>query len=76
MTLVPGTEDDGFWYEAEIDKLVVPRSGFIMFNAQWVHWPIFPTSRDAYQAAKAGDRTAQRLLKETYERYIVCKLTS
>ena len=75
MTPVPGAEDDGFWYEEEIDKLVTPRAGFIVFNAQWTHWSIFPTSRDAYAAAKNGDRTAQRLLKESYERYIVTKLT-
>lgn len=75
MTPVPVAEDDGFWYEEELGKLAAPLSGFIILNTQWLYSSVFPSSRAAYAAAKNGDRTAQRLLKETYERYIVAKLT-
>lgn len=74
MIPVPGAEDDGFWYEEELDELVC-HLGYVNLNVHWDDWAVFPSGREAYIAAKLGDRTAQRLLKETYERYIVAKLT-
>lgn len=81
MTLVPGAEDDGFWYEAGYNEALALSSrgnhaaSWVLSN-MWRDWEVFLSLSHAYQAAKAGDRTAQRLLKETYERYIVKKLTS
>lgn len=74
MTPVPGAEDDGFWYEAEIDKLAGIQM-FLAFDIAWAYSDVFASGREAFVAAKNSDRTAQRLLKETYERYIVAKLT-
>jgi len=85
MNPVPGADDS--WYEEEFDKafppdsrdakVVVSRHTAYHWNlaAHWVDHDVFAGLRAAYRAAKAGDRTAQRLLKETYERYIVAKLT-
>lgn len=81
MTPVPGAEDDGFWYETGYNEALALSSrgdhvaSWILSN-MWRNQEVFPSLSHAYQAAKLGDRTAQRLLKETYERYIVKKLTS
>jgi surface polysaccharide O-acyltransferase-like enzyme len=72
MTPIPGAEaeDNDAWYEEELDALN-PH----ILSLYWVHLVVFASAREAYDAAKRGDRVAQRLLKETYERYIVAKLT-